>query len=90
MATIEVTRIDPKTFRVSVREAKSTTVHEVTVTPEQASEYGGEADPVRLVKAAFEFLLEREPKESILSTFELPVIERYFREFPAEIRRRLG
>ena len=35
-------------------------------------------------------LLEREPKESILARFDLPVIERYFPEYPHEIRRRLA
>ena len=40
--------------------------------------------------ASFRFLLAREPKESILSRFELPVIERYFPEYPEEIRGRLG
>ena len=32
------------------------------------------------------FLLEREPKESILGSFELPVIERYFPDYPTAIR----
>ena len=35
----------------------------------------------------FEFLLAREPKESILPSFEIPVIGRYFPEFEREIRR---
>ena len=39
---------------------------------------------------SFEFLPEREPKEAILSRFELPVIGHYFPEYPAEIRRRLA
>ena len=39
-----------------------------------------------LVRASFEFLLAREPKESILRQFELPVIERYFQEYPRVIR----
>jgi hypothetical protein len=50
----------------------------------------GAADPQRLVTASFEFLLEREPKESILSRFALSVIERYFPDYPREIARRLG
>ena len=59
-------------------------------TPEQLRRYGGEDQPERLIQASFEFLLEREPKEAILSEFELPVIERYFPEYPREIGARLA
>ena len=38
---------------------------------------------------AFEFLLENEPKESILGRFELPLIGRYFPNFEAEMKRRI-
>jgi hypothetical protein len=38
----------------------------------------------------FEFLLQRESNTSILSSFELPVIGRYFPEYEDEIRRMLG
>jgi hypothetical protein len=41
-------------------------------------------DP-HLHEASFEFLLEREPASSILSQFALPVIERYFPEYPRVI-----
>ena len=40
--------------------------------------------------ASFAFLLEREPRESILRQFELPVIERYFPGYEAQIRRRMA
>jgi hypothetical protein len=43
----------------------------------------------RLVRASFEFLLDREPKESILPQFDLPTIERYFPDYPERIRERL-
>lgn len=43
-----------------------------------------------LVQTSFEFLLEREAKESILRTFELPVIGRYFPEYEAQIKKRLA
>jgi hypothetical protein len=35
----------------------------------------------QLVQDSFDFLLQREPKESILSEFDLAVIQRYFREY---------
>jgi len=43
-----------------------------------------------LLAKSFEFLLEREPNTSILSSFDLPVIGRYFPEYEQEISRRLG
>ena len=49
----------------------------------------GHYDPEELVAASFAFLLEREPRESILRQFELPVIERYFPGFEAQIRRQM-
>jgi hypothetical protein len=47
-------------------------------------------DLERLVAETFRFLLEREPVTSILSTFDLTVVARYFPEYPAEIRCRLA
>jgi len=88
MAAITVTSINQTLFRVEVREKNSTTVHEVTASPADIQRYGGEGAAEGLIKLSFEFLLEREPKESILRSFELPVIERYFPEYPKEIRKR--
>jgi len=50
----------------------------------------GHYDPEKLVTASFAFLLAREPRESILPSFELPVIERYFPGYEAEIRRQMA
>jgi len=58
----------------------------VTVTPEDVARYAPGATPERLLEASFEFLLEREPASAILSRFALPVIERYFPEYPGVIR----
>lgn len=49
----------------------------------------GRASPEDCIRAAFAFLLDREPKESILSRFDVTVISRYFPEFDAEIGRYL-
>ena len=67
--------------RVTVREGASETRHEVSV-----GDAGGR-DPVRLVRAAFLFLLDREPKEAILARFDLAVIARYFPEYEREAPR---
>jgi hypothetical protein len=42
-----------------------------------------------LVEKSFEFLLERESNTSILSSFDLPVIGRYFPEYESTIRKML-
>ena len=73
-------------YRVVVTQGRATTTHEVTVTPEDVARYAPGVTPERLLEASFEFLLEREPASSILSRFALPVIERYFPEYPVIIR----
>ena len=49
----------------------------------------GHVAPGELVRASFEFLLEREPATAILRVFGLDVISQYFPGYPAEIRARL-
>ena len=44
-------------------------------------------DPSDLVRRSFAFLHRHEPQESILASFDLPLIGRYFPEFETEIRR---
>jgi len=90
MAEIAVSRTGPSTFRVAVVERDGQTTHDVEVTPESIARYAPGSDAARLVTAAFEFLLEREPKESILARFDLTVIERYFPEFPEHMAARLS
>jgi hypothetical protein len=48
------------------------------------------ADPTDLVDASFGFLLERESRESILRSFELRQIGRYFPDWEPEIRKRMA
>ncbi len=83
---ITVTPEGESRYKVVVEECGSRSVHHVVATPEVVARYAPGTEPERLVKASFEFLLEREPKESILKSFELPVIERYFPEYPRKIR----
>ncbi len=89
MSEIKVTRTSPTAFRVEVNEKISRTVHDVTASEGDINSYGGNASAELLIERSFEFLLEREPKESILRSFALPVIERYFPEYPKDIRKRL-
>ncbi len=45
----------------------------------------GASSPEALVRASFRFLLEREPPQSILPSFDLPVIGRYYPAYEREI-----
>ena len=83
---VSVTAAGGSRYRVVVEDGGSRTVHEVTVTPDDVTRYAPGVTIDRLLKASFEFLLEREPKEAILSRFALPTIERYFPDYPTKIR----
>jgi len=90
-AKIEVERAGEGDFRVRVIEGNTETSHRVTLKPEDYERLAkGKAEPRELVRQSFEFLLENEPKESILARFDLSVIGRYFPQFEREIKRRLG
>ena len=88
-AHISVESSGGSVYRVVVTEGRSKTTHDVTATPEDVARYAPGATPERLLEASFEFLLEREPASSILSRFALPVIERYFPEYPRVIRQKV-
>ena len=73
MAQIEIKTTehdDSYEFQVTVREGRTETRHRVTL---QKLDYedlvGDKASPEALVRESFRFLLEREPKESILRSF---------------------
>ena len=74
-------------FDVNVREGDTTTEHQVTVSETDLERLGGGRSPEAFVRDCFAFLLEREPKESILPTFDVSVIGRYFPEFERTISR---
>ncbi|HET6342416.1 MAG TPA: hypothetical protein VFG78_09580 [Gemmatimonadota bacterium] len=90
MAEIQVTAERGDVYHVRVTEADGSSEHHVTATAAHVEAYGAGAGPEALIEESFRFLLEREPKESILGRFELPVIARYFPAYPKEIRRRLA
>jgi ribosomal protein L24 len=78
---ITVIKVNDTTFEVTV-EGRTVTTHKVTVTPEYYEELtGGKVTAEVLVEKSFEFLLAREPNTSILRSFDLPVIGRYFPEY---------
>jgi hypothetical protein len=90
-AKIEIEKFDASRFRVRVIETGSETTHQVTLDPKDAKRLAGDAvEAETLIRKSFEFLLEHEPKESILSRFDLSVISRYFPEYEREMKRRLS
>ena len=78
-------------FQVTVQDGRSSTQHWVSLSKADYQRLvgGSGASPERLVSASFRFLLEREPKESILRSFDLTVISRYFPEYERQIQKRL-
>ncbi len=69
---------------VTVEHGGSRTRHTVRVSPDDVSRWAAANDrePVEdLVARSFAFLLEREPPTSILRSFDLSVIPRYFPEY---------
>jgi hypothetical protein len=88
---IEVEKTGNLEFRVRIIEEGSESTHSVTMKQEDYARLtGGKIQPEELVQRSFEFVLEREPKESILSRFDLSVISRYFPEYEREIKKRLS
>jgi hypothetical protein len=70
---------------VSVHGDGSMTHHRVKLPQAMLEALAPSATPEALVRASFEFLLEREPKESILREFEISVIGFYFPDYEQEI-----
>ena len=88
--SIKVVKKKEGEFRVTISEGSGQTSHSVTVSPDYHQQLtGGKVSAEGLVRRSFEFLLQREPKESILSEFDLPVIARYFPDYEREIKKRL-
>jgi hypothetical protein len=91
--TVTQTATQPKlAFAVEVRDERGSSRHTVTLDPAllQRLSAGRTTSGEAFVEAVFEFLLERESKDSILSRFDVSVVSRYFPEFETEIASYLG
>jgi hypothetical protein len=89
-AAVCVTKKESDVYEVEVTAARSTR-HSITVAVSDVDYLtGGKADAERLIEESFRFLLERESNTSILRSFRITEISRYFPEYEHEIRRRLG
>lgn len=90
MADIDVSRTgeteDALQFDVEVTGAGSSSRHVVTLRREDAESLGDRfSSPEDFIRRCFEFLLEREPKESILARFDIRDIGTYFPEFDRDL-----
>ena len=86
---IDIEAIDDETFKVRV-DGQTPTTHPVTLRREYYEVLtAGRVDAETLIRKSFEFLLQREPNTSILQSFDLPVIGRYFPDYEATIRKAL-
>ena len=65
-----------------------TTTHTVTVTDQSLTDLtDNNTTKAQLLEFSFNFLLDREPNTSILSSFDINVISRYFSDYGDEVRR---
>jgi hypothetical protein len=77
-------------FEVVLREGGSESRHLVTIASDACERLTkGACTPENCLEAAFRFLLDREPKESILRRFDVTMISRYFPEFERKLPRYL-
>lgn len=73
-------------FKVRLGEAGDETEHKVILDKEYYEALTqNKMEPQELVRRSFEFLLAREPKESILRRFNLKQIQDYFPDFEEKI-----
>ena len=74
-------------FKVTVS-GSTTTQHEVNIADDVHQDLtNGRASKEELLDFSFRFLLDGEPNTSILSSFEIMVIDRYFPEYTSELRK---
>ncbi|MGE4596176.1 MAG: hypothetical protein AAEA79_04365 [Nitrososphaerales archaeon] len=74
-------------FQVTVRDETSQSKHRVRMSHDYPQKLANGKTPEEFIKTSFEFLLSKEPKESILSEFDLPKISTFFPEFEEEIKK---
>ena len=85
--TISIIKQNEDVFTVKVNNDVSTS-HTVTVTNQSLTDLtDNNVTKAQLLEFSFNFLLQREPNTSILSSFDINVISRYFSDYRDEVRR---
>ncbi len=83
---ITVNKTDENTFDVTIDEEGSKATKTVTLDDKYHKKItGGIIPKEEVIKKSFEFLLDKEPKESIMSRFDLRDIVKFFPEFESYI-----
>lgn len=74
---------DGYVFEVHVRDPDSETRHRIEMSEAQYKDLNGSGrlTPEALVEKSFQFLLSKEPKESILPVFHLTDVTQYFPDY---------
>ena len=85
--SISIKKRTDDVFVVTVADGMTTT-HTVTVTDQSLTDLAdNKVTKTQLLDFSFNFLLDREPNTSILSSFDINVISKYFSDYNDEIRR---
>ena len=85
--SISIKKLSDDVLKVTVAKS-STTTHTVTVTDQSLNDLtDNNVTKTQLLEFSFTFLLEREPNTSILSSFDINVISKYFSNYKDEVRR---
>ena len=85
--SISIKKLNDDVFEVTVADS-ITTVHEVTVTDQNLTDLtDNTVTKTQLLEFSFKFLLDKEPNTSILSSFDINVISKYFSDYRDKVRR---
>src|SRR3989304_148227 len=71
--------------RAETQEGEAATQHDIPLPKRDFDRLGGDRTPEAFVRDCFTFLLQREPQEAILHSFDVSAIGRYFPEFERTI-----
>ena len=85
--SFSIKKLSDDVFKVTVTET-STTTHTMIVTDSSLTDPAdNNVTKTQLLEISLNFLLDREPNTSILSSFDINVILRYFSDYGDEVRR---
>ncbi len=78
---------DPMKFKVRIPVPDKTDEFNVTMSHELFKRINNDSNfsPEHIVESVFKFLLDREPVESILPSFDISIVSHYFPEFNQSI-----
>ena len=84
---MKIEKLGGDVFKVTIS-GPTKTEHKVTVTDNHHKRLtAGQVTKERLLEFSFKFLLTRESNTSILASLDITVIQNYFIEYEAEVKR---